>query len=212
MDEKLLGNIVEAEIHFDRYSYSLSHKIHKETPGPGANVMYDLGSHLIDQALQLFGWPQSIYADTRVVRPDSLVDDYFEIVLYYPRLRVRLKSTYIAREATIGYIIHGLKGSLIKPKTNVQESDLVAGKSPTSSDWGIEPDKDKGFLHTEVDGKLIKEFIPSLRGNYMDFFDLLYETIRNGKPAPVLPEEGLAVIKIIEAAYESSGAKKVIDL
>ena len=212
LDEKLLGDVVEVEIHFDRFSESLSYKAHKETPGPGANIMYDLGSHLIDQALQLFGWPAAVFADTRVVRPYSKVDDYFDLLLYYPSVRVRLKSTYVAREAPVGYILHGLKGSFIKPKTNVQEVDLAAGKLPTAEGWGVEPANERGLLHTERDGIVIRELIPSLTGNYMNYYDQLHDAIRNGKPVPVTAEDGMKVIRIIEAAYQSSNAKKLIEL
>lgn len=116
LDKKLLGEVVEAEFHFDRYREELSPKQHKEIPGPGTGVLYDLGAHLIDQALQLFGWPSKLFADIRIIRPVSKVDDYFEVLLYYPNLRVRLKASYSVREALPGYIIHGLKGSFIKPK------------------------------------------------------------------------------------------------
>ncbi|MEP6677168.1 MAG: Gfo/Idh/MocA family oxidoreductase, partial [Ferruginibacter sp.] len=166
----------------------------------------------IDQALQLFGWPEKIFADTRIVRPYSNVDDYFEILLYYPGLRVRLKATYAAREATIGYIIHGLKGTLIKPKTNVQEEALQAGKPLTDVDWGVEPANESGLLHTEIDGEIIRKHIPSLHGNYMDFYDQLFDAIRNGQPVPVTAEDGLAVVRIIEAAYESSKSGRVVEL
>ena len=84
LDEKLLGKLVEAEFHFDRYNEELSPKQHKEIPQQGTGILYDLGSHLIDQALQLFGMPDSVFADIRVVRPISKVDDYFDLLLYYP--------------------------------------------------------------------------------------------------------------------------------
>lgn len=210
LDQKLLGDIVEAEIHFDRYNESISYKQHKETPGPGANVMYDLGSHLIDQALQLFGWPEAVFADNRIVRPVSKVDDYFELLLYYPQLRVRLRSTYCAREAPVGYVLHGLKGSFIKPKTNVQENDLQAGKLPGFEGWGKEDPADRGLLHTEKDGQVTRELVESEIGNYLDLFEGLYQSVRNGKPVPVNPEDGMAVIRIIEAAYKSSSEQRVI--
>ncbi|MGN6295214.1 MAG: Gfo/Idh/MocA family oxidoreductase [Ginsengibacter sp.] len=212
LDKKLLGEVVEAEFHFDRYREELSPKQHKEIPGPGTGVLYDLGAHLIDQALQLFGWPSKLFADIRTIRPVSKVDDYFEVLLYYPNLRVRLKASYSVREALPGYIIHGLKGSFIKPKTDVQEALLQAGNIPGGKDWGREPDTEKGLLHTEIDGVEERKYIDSEQGNYDDYYSGIYEAIRNNKPVPVTAEEGMNVIRIIETAFESSEAQKVIQL
>jgi len=211
IDERLLGNIVEAEFHFDRYKEELSPKVHKETPGPGTGSVYDLGSHLIDQALQLFGDPIEIFADIQAMRPISKVDDYFELLLYYPTFRVRLKSSYQVREALPGYVLHGSKGSFIKPRTDVQEAMLQAGKIPGSPDWGTESESEKGLLHTERAGKETREYLPSMKGNYMEFYDGMYNAIRNYEPVPVAPEDGLRVIRVIETAYESSQKKKVIE-
>jgi predicted dehydrogenase len=212
LDENLLGELVEVEMHFDRFREELSPKKHKETPGPGAGVLYDLGAHLIDQALQLFGNPEKIFADIRIVRPLSKVDDYFELLLYYPKLRVRLKASYVVREALPGYILHGLKGSFIKPKTDVQETMLKEGAIPGQEDWGTEPETEKGLLHTEINGKVVREFIQSEQGNYNEYYNAIYESIRNNKPLPVTAEEGTDVIKIIVAAFESSRIQKVLDL
>jgi len=212
LDKKLLGEVVEAEFHFDRYREELSPKQHKEIPGPGTGVLYDLGAHLIDQALQLFGWPSKLFADIRTIRPVSKVDDYFEVLLYYPNLRVRLKASYSVREALPGYIIHGLKGSFIKPKTDVQEALLQAGSIPGGADWGREPETEKGLLHTEIDGVEERKYIDSEQGNYDDYYSGIYEAIRNNKPVPVTAEEGMNVIRIIETAFESSEAQKVIQL
>ncbi len=210
LEKGLLGDIVEAEFHFDRYKIELNVKQHKEMPGGGTGALYDLGSHLIDQALQLFGSPNAVFADIRNVRPQSQVDDYFELLLYYPSLRVRLRSSYLVREALPGYILHGTKGSFIKHKTDVQENALQAGRKPNEQGWGEEPDAERGLLHTEADGKMIKEHIPSLKGNYRAFYDGVYEAIRNGAAPPVSAEEGLNVIRIIEAAIESNQQKKVV--
>ena len=212
IQQNLLGDLVEVEMHFDRFKEVISPKVHKEIPGPGTGSLYDLGSHLIDQALQLFGMPEKIFADIQCVRPVSQVDDYFELLLYYKKLRVRLKSSYTVREALPGYVFHGLKGSFIKPKTDVQEEMLQAGNTPGSSDWGTEPESQKGLLHTEKDGEIIRKYIQSEQGNYNEFYDGIYEAIRNNKPLPVNPEESVNVIKIIEAAYKSNQTKCAVDL
>jgi predicted dehydrogenase len=212
LDKKLLGNIVEAEFHFDRFKEELSPKAHKETAGQGTGALYDLGSHLIDQALQLFGVPAAVFADITAMRPISQVDDYFEVLLYYPSMRVRIKGSYQVREALPGYVIHGSKGSFIKPKTDVQEGQLQAGQLPTDAGYGIEPESEKGLLHTEMDGKIVREYVPSKTGNYSGYYDGIYNAIRNNEPLPVTADEGKNVITIIEAALKSNQKKKVIEL
>lgn len=212
VEEGWLGKIVEAEFHFDRYKEDLSPKVHKETPGPGTGALYDLGSHIIDQALQLFGLPEAVFGDIRIVREVSQVDDYFEVLLYYTGLRVRLHSSYLVREPLPGYILHGTKGSFIKEKTNVQEEALEKGILPNTAGWGLEPDQQKGFLHTEKDGQLIKEYLTSPQGNYADFFTGIYNAIRDNHPVPVTAEDGLAVIRVIAAAFQSSKEQRVIQL
>ncbi|ANE49718.1 Gfo/Idh/MocA family oxidoreductase [Flavisolibacter tropicus] len=212
LKEDLLGEIVEAEFHFDRFKEELSPKVHKETAGPGTGSLYDLGSHLIDQALQLFGMPQELFADIRIIRPHSQVDDYFELLLYYPNKRVRLKSSYIVREPLPAYILHGTKGSFIKSKSDVQETALQAGEIPGSDTWGSEPEQERGFLHTERNGTVVREYIASENGNYGDYFKGIYDAIRLGSEVPVKPEQGLDVIRIIRKAFESNDQKKVVGM
>ena len=204
LDEKLLGHIVEAEFHFDRYSEILSPKVHKEIPGPGTGSLYDLGSHLIDQALQLFGMPDAVFADIRITRTVSKVDDYFDLLLYYSTMRVRIKSSYQVKEPLPGYILHGSKGTFIKAKTNIQEIRLQSGESPSANNWGIEPESERGLLHTETKGEVIREYIISEKGNYAEYYSEIYEAIKNNKLLPVSAEDGLNVIKIIETAFESN--------
>ena len=212
IDENLLGDLVEVEMHFDRFKEELSPKLHKEIPGSGAGSLYDLGSHLIDQALQLFGMPDKIFADIRAARPISKVDDYFELLFYYKKMRVRVKSSYVVREALPGYVLHGLKGSFIKPKTDIQENTLQAGGIPGGEDWGKESETEKGLLHTNINGGEIRKYITSEQGNYGDYYDGIYNAIRNDQPVPVSAKDGMNVIKIIEAAYRSNKKKRVIKL
>lgn len=114
VQEGLLGDIVEAEFHFVRYKPTLSPKQHLEVPGRGAGLLKDLGPHLIDQALHLFGMPHAVFADIRITRQASQVDDYFELILYYDKLRVKLKASFLVREPVPSYILHGTNGSFLK--------------------------------------------------------------------------------------------------
>lgn len=211
LDENVLGEIGEAEFHYDRFKKELSPKVHKETPGPGAGILYDLGPHLIYEALQLFGKPDAVFADDTIIRPISRVDDYFEVLLYYPGKRVRLKANNQVRKAVPAFVLHGSKGSLLKSRADVQESDLIAGKMPGSNNWGIEPDTEKGLLLAEKNNEIAEEFIAAPPGNYMEYFDQMYKAIRFDEPVPVTAEDGLEVIKVIEAALKSNEERRVVD-
>ena len=212
LSQKLLGQIVEAEIHFDRYNPVLSPKLHKETANSGAGILKDLGPHIIDQALCLFGMPKSVFADIRITREHSLVDDYFDILLYYPDLRVRLKAGFFIREANPAYTIHGKKGSFLKLRGDVQEDVLKLGEKPNLDNWGTESIENQGLLHTEINGEIIKKLVPTLQGNYYEFFDGVYNSIINNTVEPVTALDGVHVMQIIEAAIQSCIQKKTIEL
>lgn len=212
VDEKHLGKIVDAELHFDRYNLALSPKAHKEIPGPGAGVLHDLGPHIIDQALQLFGMPDALFADIRVIRPSSQVSDYFNILMFYPALRVHVKSSYIVKEPTPAYVLHGTSGSFLKHRADVQEAALQKGIRPVGEDWGQEPEWAKGILHKSGKEGNIREEFDSLQGNYVDYYQGIYEALTENKPLPVTAEEGLSVIRIIETAINSNIQRKVLDI
>ncbi|MWB96571.1 oxidoreductase [Flavobacterium sp. GA093] len=212
IQEGVLGDLVEAEFHFDRYNPLLSPKAHKETANDGAGILKDLGPHLIDQAVCLFGSPKGIFADIRITRENSLVDDYIDLLLLYEDFRVRLKAGFFVREAHPAYTIHGKKGSFLKPRGDVQEDDLKVGKKPNLDSWGTESEDLKGLLHTEIDGKIIREKIPTLQGNYYEYFDGVYHSIVNNTIEPVTAQDGVRVMQIIEAAIASNAQQKVISL
>jgi scyllo-inositol 2-dehydrogenase (NADP+) len=212
LSQGLIGDIVDAEIHYDRYDPNLSYKVHKEKNTAAVGSLYDLGSHLIDQAIVLFGMPNAVYADLDAFRPNSKVIDFFDVKLYYKSHRVTLKSSYFVREPLPGNIFHGTKGSFIKSKADIQEKELIEGKKPNSPIWGAEPQEEEGLLHTVINGQVIKEKVPSLQGNYMEYYDGIYDAIRNHKTVPVSGNDGLNVIKVIEAAMKSNIEKRRIDL
>lgn len=210
--EGLLGDIVEAELHFVRYKPTLSNRQHTEVPGPGAGIIKDLGPHIIDQALHLFGMPNAVFADMRITRPASQIDDYFESILYYDKLRVKLKAGFLVREPVPSYIVHGTKGSFLKSRADAQEDKLRVGMKPNTSDWYTEPESEYGLLHTEKDGKVIREKVKSLQGNYLGYYDAMYKSIVDNQPIAVTAEDGINVIRIIEAAIKSNNEQKVTAL
>ena len=204
-EQKLLGDLHEFEAHYDRYRPDpRTYGLWREKPLPGSGVFYDLGSHLVDQALQLFGAPQYILADIRKQKPYSVVDDYFDVRLDYGFLKVLLKSGMLVREMGPRYMMHGTKGSFIKYGEDTQEERLKAGELPVGPDWGKEPEEQFGLIHTEMEGKIIRETYPSLQGGFNKYYENLYQTIRHGQPLREKPEHGYNVIRLIELAFESS--------
>jgi len=212
LDQELLGDIVEAEIRFDRYNPNLSPKAWKEGANAGAGVLKDLGPHIIDQALYLFGYPEAVSADIRTLRENSQVDDNFDILLYYADKRVRLHAGFFNREMLPAYILQGRRGSFFKLRGDVQEDALKTGAKPNIDDWGTEEPGMEGILNTEINGEVVRKTIPTLKGNYYNLFDGIYRSITDDTVEPVTAEDGYRTMTIIDAAIASSQQKRVITL
>jgi scyllo-inositol 2-dehydrogenase (NADP+) len=210
--QNVLGELREVEMRFDRYRPHFSGKQHKEGNLPGAGTLYDLGAHLVDQALQLFGWPEKIFADVWKMRDDVEADDYFELLLYYGQLRVRLKATSIARESYAGYVLHGMQGSFLQQRSDMQEQLLNEGVMPSLHGWSKTPAEPDGILHTEINGKLVRQQLTSTPGNYMCFYDDLYKALTGEAANPVPATDGVNIIRLIEAAKSSAEEGRIINL
>jgi scyllo-inositol 2-dehydrogenase (NADP+) len=209
--ENLLGKVVEAEIRYDRYRPEASGKQHKEGDLPGSGTLHDLGAHLADQALQLFGRPEKVFADLRTLRSGVKANDYFEILLYYPELRVRLKSTMLARETYPAYIIHGTEGSFFQQRSDVQEELLAAGQKPSLEDWAPAPSQPDGLLHTRIGNEVVRKETTSSPGNYMGYYQDLYKTLRENAPNAVPAAEAVQTMELLAAAERSATEGKVIE-
>jgi scyllo-inositol 2-dehydrogenase (NADP+) len=217
LEEKRLGRIVEFEGHYDRFRNYIQPNTWKEEQSPGNGILYNLGSHMIDQALSLFGVPDFVDARVGIQRTGGKVDDYYDIRMEYKSsepgtspLLVILKSSYLVREPGPRYVIHGEKGSFVKSGLDPQEQALAEGKIPGSEGWGIEPKNFWGKLNTEMDGVHFEGPLETVHGNYLAFYENVYQSIRDGKPLAVKPEESLAGIKVIEACVESNKLKKAV--
>jgi len=212
IDQKLLGELQEMEIHYDRYRSEPSGKAHKEGELPAAGTLFDLGAHMIDQSLQLFGWPKAIFADTDIMRKGFGATDYYELILFYDnKLRVRIKSSMLTRELLPAYILQGTKGSFFQQRSDQQEEQLLAGKMPSLKTWAPATASPDGLLHTEINNEIVRKPVTSMPGNYMGYFDDVYKSLTQGLPNPVPGEDGVKVIKMIEAAIQSSKEKRIIN-
>ncbi len=208
--EERLGRLVDFEMHWDRYRNFIQPDTWKEQSSSGAGLLYNLGSHLIDQALVLFGVPEAVTAHLAAVRTAGEVDDWFEVRLHYPSVQVSLKSSYLVREPGPRYLLHGTLGSYVKYGIDPQELALVQGGDPTSPDWGKEVEGWWGVLHTEEEGAPVRRKVETIPGNYGAFYDSVREAVTNGTPCAVRPEEALNVISIIAAAQESNAQRKTV--
>lgn len=198
-----LGQIVEFESHFDRFRNTIKENSWREEKTPGSGVLFDLGSHLIDQALNLFGIPNEIYCDLSHQR-NGLVDDNFELIMYYDNLKASLKAGSLVKEPLPRFILSGTNGSYQKYGLDVQEEDLRSGKRPKNKDWGTEAESLWGILNTVEERKKYM----SLRGDYRYFYRNIYESIVNGGKLEVTATEAMRVIWIIEKAFLSNIEKR----
>lgn len=212
LSEKLLGKLVECEIHYDRFRNYIEQGTWKEEARPGTGILYNLGSHLLDQALVLFGMPRYLDGRMGVQRPGGRVDDFFDIRLEYDGLLVILKSSYLVREQGPKYTLHGTQGSFVKWGIDPQEQALKDKKKPGSEGWGQEDRESWGKLNTSIDGKNIEGPFESVSGNYLAYYDNILKALRHGQPLAVTAEEGRDVIKLIEACQQSSRERRALQM
>ena len=207
-----LGRLVEFESHYDRYRSFIQAGTWKEKTSAGAGILYNLGSHMIDQAVVLFGMPEAVTAHLRIVRTGGEVDDWYDLRLHYNGLSVLLRASYLVKEHGPRYIVHGTDGSFIKYGLDPQEEELKAGKDPRTPGWGKEGKEWWGILTVDRDGATKKHAVETIPGNYRAFYDGLSSCIAEGARPPVPPEQGANVIRIIEAARKSHLERKTIEL
>jgi len=206
----LVGKIVEAEIHYDRFRNYIEANTWKEEAKPGTGILYNLGSHMLDQVLVLFGKPNEVDARIGIQRPGGMVDDFYDIRLSYDNLLVIVKSGYLVREQGPRYTIHGVQGSFVKYGIDPQEQDLKDGKLPNTKGWGKEDEQWWGKINSTIDGVHVEKKIETLPGDYMEFYNNVYDAIRNKASLCVKPEEAKEVVRLIEVCYESNKLKKAI--
>ena len=199
--ENALGTVTQFESHFDRLRLDVRDRW-RERPGPGAGLWYDLGPHLLDQALQLFGAPIGITTDIAVQRDGGLTADYFHATLRYDRLRVILHASTMMAAHDLRYSVHGTRGSFLKQGLDSQEDALKAGRNPGDAMWGH--DARPGTL-TTVDGeRTTTRIVTGEPGDYRLYYEGVRDAIRGSAPNPVPATDALAVMKLIEHGIESS--------
>ena len=208
----LLGGLVEMESRYDRFRNFLKPNSWREEDTPGSGILYDLGSHLIDQAQSLFGLPDTVSADLIVQRKYGKTIDNFEVILHYPGIKVSLKAGMLVRERLPRFILLGINGSFVKYGLDVQEEALKAGyTSATKSNWGIEPSEIWGTVNTEISGQHFVGKIESEKGDYTAFYQNVYDTITGKEQLIVTPLQARNNIRIIELAMLSQQEKRTVN-
>jgi scyllo-inositol 2-dehydrogenase (NADP+) len=202
-----LGDVMYFESRYDRFRSEIK-KRWRETPGPASGIWYDLGAHLADQALQLFGIPDSIYADLAMQRPGSTTVDYFHVLLGYENKRIVLHGSSLVIANGPRFFIHGTRGSFVKNGMDTQEDMLKAGKKPTAAGFGKDPLK--GVLTLQNGNHARLTVIPNLPGRYLGYYEALRDAILGEGPNPVTGEQALAVMKVLELAVKSAEQKREI--
>jgi scyllo-inositol 2-dehydrogenase (NADP+) len=207
-----LGDVVEYEARFDRFRLDAKPGAWREQPDfPAAGVLWDLGPHLIDGALILFGEPKALSASALRQRESSTVDDAFDVFMEYPRLRVTLRARIIAYAPSHHLLLHGTQGSFVKYGMDPQEPILRGDHCPDGldwgKDWGLEPDEGWGTL-SRVNEKPRK--IPTERGDYRGFYANVRDAIENKAPLDVTPEQFLRSTRALVLAHKSSRERRVV--
>lgn len=205
VSEKTLGELVYLESHFDRFRPNVSENW-REKDVPGNGITYDLGAHLIDQVVLLFGKPTAIFADIQTQRTSAISDDYFDISLFYEGFKARVTAGILVNVPTPKFLLCGKKGTFQKYFLDVQEQAFKDGKTPDGSDWGVDPEERWGKLYLE------NETIPypTLPGDYRIFYQNIADAISKSAPLKVTLDQAITVLKLIEASFLSAKAGRKI--
>lgn len=209
LHDGVLGNIVLFESRLDRFRPQVRDRW-REKPGPGSGLLYDLGPHLIDQAVLLFGVPESVQAMLAKQRHGAETDDYFHLVFRRGERVVVLQAGSLVSGGSARFAVHGDRASLVKHLPDVQEDQLKAGVMPGAPGWGVDPDD--AVLYDGITGET--RSVKTTPGDQRGFYRALREALRGGGANPVPPTQGATIIAIIEAALlsDSEGRRVVPEL
>ncbi len=199
-----LGRLALYEAHFDRHRLQMRPGAWREKALPASGVFFDLGVHLLDQAMLLFGQPEAITADIRMERTGAVVDDAFDVMLHYPKMRAVLRASMIALAPELRYIVRGEDGAYIKYGIDPQEEALKRGRVPKDDTWGREAQDKWGLLYTRQGDTVAAKAVATLPGDYRLYYANVRDAILQKAPVEVTPEQILNVMHGLELAQESS--------
>jgi scyllo-inositol 2-dehydrogenase (NADP+) len=209
LDQKLLGRVVEYESRFDRFRPAVKSGAWREQALPGSGLLFDLGSHLIDQAVLLFGRPMGIYARVLQQRTGAVAPDNFEVHLDYKEVKVTLKAGALVCEPSPRFVLYGTEGSYVKYGLDPQEEALKQGGLPAQPNWGAESEQFWG-MHTSCNVSVTREKYPTLAGRYPEYYNNVYRAITGQEELAIKPEQAREVIRLIELAEQSNAEKRML--
>jgi predicted dehydrogenase len=215
LNENTLGTITRFESRFERYRPTVRPDAWREqaSPAEGGGLLWDLGSHLIDQALVLFGQPAQVYAEMPRRRQGAVVDDdSFVALTFTSGVIAHLWMSATARILGPRFRMHGLRGSYEKYGLDPQEDQLKSGRRPGDDGWGREPQRRWGWLLTDVAGVAVDATAETLPGSYERFYVGVRDALTVGKSMPVDPRDALKTIGVIEAARQSAESRTVVEV
>jgi predicted dehydrogenase len=202
-----LGEVAVFESHYDRFRPAVTDRWKDRRDG---GVWADLGPHLVDQAVQLFGAPLGVYADLQAQRVGATAIDYAHVLLRYDRLRVILNMGHLAAESGLRYVVHGTGGSFVKHGLDAQEGQSKAGLRPGDADWGLDPSP--GVLTRQINGNIVRTTPTPERGDYPAFYAAVRDAIRGESPPPVPADQALTVMRILDAGLRSAAEGREVSL
>lgn len=205
IEEGRLGEVLHFESHIDRFRPEVR-KRWREVAGPGAGLWYDLGPHLVDQALQLFGLPEKVSASLVRQRPQAQTDDWFHVLLDYGRLQAILHGSLMVAGGIPRMAIHGTRGSWLKYGLDVQEEQLIRGVVPGHTGWGEDPRP--GIFYSGSDNETLE--LPVPKGDHRQYYFGIRDALRNQAPNPVTTGQAIAVMAVLETAIQSSEKGEVL--
>ena len=194
IEQGLIGKVTHFESHIDRYRPEVRVRW-REQNLPGSGLWFDLGPHMVDQALQLFGLPHSVQANIATLRPNAQINDWAHVVLNYPTHRVILHGSMLVAGGVSRFTVHGEKGSVVKARADGQESQLLAGVTPGSAEWGKDDDAMSLFIGTEP-----VRTLPTPDGDQRQYYVQVRDALRGAGSNPVTAPQALAVMAVLEAA------------
>ena len=205
VESALLGELVEYEAHFDRWSPKLGSGARgwKEVDEPSISILHDLGTHLVDQAVALFGRPFAVTGKLVRQRPGSQISDGFTLLLDYGGLQVTLRSSLLVRQEGFHFLLNGSRGSFVKKGMDPQEADLRRGRSVLDPAWGVDAKENHGKIRTSLGGLEIEGSVDTLPGNYMEFYNRVAGALRGGGAPLLSVDEALVTVDILDAAIAS---------
>jgi predicted dehydrogenase len=200
-----IGEIVDVRSEFNRYRPDVKDRW-RERPGPGSGMWYDLGPHLIDQSLVLFGPPDTVQADFQMQRRGGSTVDWFQATLGYGPLRVVIGSTMLAADPGARFLVRGTDGSLTKYGADPQEAQIRSGVKPGSPGWG----RDTNALVLTVGEQGDRMELTSPDGNWPAYYAAMRDAVLGTREVPVTPAQATTVMAVLEAGIESAAAGRVV--